>query len=261
MPAVFFYACRKGLQDKNRLFLVLWFISGLLMLSFAGTKRTIYLVPLFSSISILTGSWLNDVESRLINGRFARISQWVILCVSSMSIMVIAGAAYKLELIKTVPFLLFIPLLAIGYIFVFRSFVKCNVIKLCGLPVLMSLTYIIFVLVFVSYINERKSFKPFCNELNEILAVRESAIYAFQPDEAARAVVPFYTGHKLVPVNSLEDVRLLQCSEKVLMFVTDMHKNMPNYNSLKTVFPYVMLSEVVGKRRNMKLLSNYGKKG
>ncbi len=256
VPAVFFYAFRKGFKDENRLFLFLWFVSGLLMLTLAGTKRTIYLVPLFPSISILTGSWLNDVESRLINGRFVKISQWVILCVSGISIIVIAGVAYKLGLVKTVPFVLLIPLLTISYIYIFRSFVQCNVIKLSGVPVIMSLTYITLVLIFVPYLNEKKSFIPFCSKLGEIVAVNERPIYAFQPEETTRAVVPFYTGRKLIPVNDLETAKSLQGDNNVFMLVLDKHKDMRNYNNLKTLFPDVILSGVVGKRRNFKLLSN-----
>lgn len=258
-PAVFFCACRKGFQDKNRLFLVLWFLSGLLMLSLAGTKRTIYLVPLFPAISILTGSWFNDVESRLINGRFARISQWFILCVSGICIIVIAGTGFKFGLIKTVPFVLLMPVLAIGYVFVFRSFVKNRVIKLCGLPLLMSLIYVSCVLIFVPYINENKSFKPFCSKLGEILAVKERTLYAFQPEETTRAVVPFYTGHKLIPVNDLEAAKSLQGSSGVLILVLDKKTPMSNYNSLKDTFPDVILSGLVGNRRRMTLLSNGGK--
>ncbi|MCR4290407.1 MAG: glycosyltransferase family 39 protein [Candidatus Scalindua sp.] len=256
VPAVFFYACRKGFQDKNRLFLVLWFCTGLLMLSLAGTKRTIYIVPLIPAISILTGSWLNDVESGLINGRFARVSQWLILCGCGVLVLALAGVVFKLALYKTAPFVLLWPVVTIGYVFAFRSFVKNRVIKLCGLPVTISLIYVMSVLVFVPYINKANSFRPFCGKLGEILAAKESTLYAFQPEETTRAVVPFYTGRKLLSVNDLNDVKSLPRDNNVLMLVLDKHKDMRNYNSLKTLFPDVILSEVVGKRRNFKLLSN-----
>ncbi|MFQ5715143.1 MAG: ArnT family glycosyltransferase [Candidatus Scalinduaceae bacterium] len=260
MPAVFFYVYRKGFQDKNRFFLALWFISGLLMLSFAGTKRNIYLVPLLPSVSILVGSWLSDVENRIVNVVIDRISQWFILCVSGISIIVLAGVGFKLGLFKTAPFVLLMPVLAVSYVFVFRSFIKNRVIKLYGLPLSLSLIYVVFVLVFVPYINERKSFKPFCNELSEILAVKDKPLYAFQPDETTRAVVPFYTGHKLIPVNDLVVAKSLQNSDNVLMLIQNKHKNMSNHNSLKDIFPHVILSGSVGKGRNMTLLSNHGKK-
>jgi 4-amino-4-deoxy-L-arabinose transferase-like glycosyltransferase len=256
VPAVFFYTCRKEFWDKNRFFLVLWFCSGLLMLSLAGTKRTIYLVPLIPAISILTGSWLNDVESRLINGRFARISQWLILCVCGVLVLALPCVIFKLALFKTVPFVLLMPVVAIVYIFVFSSFVKNRVIKLCGLPVLISLIYILSILVFVPHINKTNSFRPFCNKLDEIVAVKERALYAFQPEETTRAVVPFYTGRRLIPVNDLKDAKSLSKENDILMLVLDKHKDMRNYNSLKTNFPDVLLSGVVGKRRNFKLLSN-----
>ncbi|MFQ5687115.1 MAG: ArnT family glycosyltransferase [Candidatus Scalindua sp.] len=263
VPAVFFYTYRKGFQGKDRVFLVLWFISGLLMLSFAGTKRTIYLVPLFPSISILTGSWLSDVENRIANVMIDRISQWSILCVSGISVIILTGVGFKLGLIKTAPFVLLMPVLAVSYVFVFRSFVKYRVIKLSALPPFLSLIYVAFVLVFIPYINERKSYKPFCYELGEVLAVKERAIYAFRPDETTRAIVPFYTGHKLVPVNDIETARHLQKSDNVLMLVKTKTKHvyMPDYDNLKDIFPDVLLSGVIGKRRKMELLSNKGGKG
>jgi len=256
VPAVFFYAFRKGFQDKNRLFLVLWFASGLLMLSLAGTKRTIYLVPLLPSISILTGAWLNDVESRSISGRFTMISQLIILCVSGIGIIVLVGLAFKCELIHSYPFMLSILILVFSYVLLCRSFIKNRVFGLCGLPLLISMIYVSYLLVFIPYINEMNSFKPLCSKLGEILTVKERALYAFQPEETTRAVVPFYTGRKLIPVEDLEAVKSLRTSDNALMLVLDKHKDMRNYNSLKTFFPDIILSGVVGKKRNFKLLSN-----
>jgi 4-amino-4-deoxy-L-arabinose transferase and related glycosyltransferases of PMT family len=256
VPAVFFYACRKGFQDKNRLFLVLWFCSGLLMLSLAGTKRTIYIVPLLPSISILTGLWFRAMETRSADSRVYGASQWSILCVSGTGIIVFAVLAFKFELMHTIQFMLSIPLLIFSYVIVCRSFMKKRVFTLCGLPLLIGMIYVSYLLVFIPYIDKRESFKPFCNKLDEIVTVNGRPIYAFQPEETTKAVVPFYTGRKLIPVYDLEAAKSLPRDNNVLMLVLDKHKDMRNYNSLKTLFPDVILSGVVGKRRNYKLLSN-----
>lgn len=259
IPAVFIYAWRKGLQDKERVFLILWFFSGLLMLTLAGTKRTIYLVPLFPPIAILMGAWFNDVERRIINGLFVRVSQWIILCVSGISIIVLAGVAFKLELIKTTPFVLLMPVLAISYVFVIRSFIKNRVIKLCGLPLLMSLIYVVFVLVFIPYINEKKSFKPFFRKFGEILAVKKRTLYAFQPEETTRAVVPFYTDHYIRGVKNFWEAGLLRRNNNdVLLIVLDKHKTQGRSIILRDIYPSVLASKLVGRRRYIKLLSNGG---
>jgi 4-amino-4-deoxy-L-arabinose transferase and related glycosyltransferases of PMT family len=257
MPAVFFFTCRKEFQDKNRLFLVLWFFSGLLMLSLAGTKRTIYLVPLLPPIAMLTGSWFNEVESRVVNGKVIKISQWSILCACGICIIVLAGVAFKLELMNNLISLSLILLLAGGYVFIFNSFIKHKVIKLYGLPMLLSLVYVSLVLVFVPYINERKSFYSFCSKLGEIPAVKERNIYAFQPDETTTALVPFYTGNYIRCVNSFREARMLRNNnDDVLLIVLDKHKSQGSSKILRDIYPEVLISEHQGERRYLKLLSN-----
>ncbi|MDR4496937.1 MAG: glycosyltransferase family 39 protein [Candidatus Scalindua sp.] len=259
-PVVFFYACRKGFAEKNRLFLILWFVSGFLMLSLAGTKRGIYLVPLFPPLSILTGLWFNDVEARKVNHWTDRIGQWSILCFCGIGSVVLISKAFKLDLFRTAQFNFLIPALAICSIVVFRSFIKNKVIKLCGISILLSLIYLSGVLVFYPYINERKSFKPFCEKLGEIMTVREKSLYALQPDETTIAIVPFYTSHYIIPVNELDKIESIARNNSVLMLVVDKQDRMPLYKIIRdrNVFHNVLLSETPNMR-HMKLLSNEDK--
>ena len=258
-PVVFFYACRKGFAEKRRLFLILWFMSGFLMLSLAGTKRGIYLVPIFPPISILTGLWFNDVEARKVNHWADSISQWSILCFCGIAIVVLIIKAFKLDLFRTTQFNFLIPALVICSIVVFRSFIKKNkVIKLCGISILLSLIYLSGVLVFYPYINEHKSFKPFCEKLGDIMTVREKTLYALQPDETTMAIVPFYTSRYIIPVNELDKIESTAGNNSMLMLVVDKQGSMPLYNSIRKTFHNVLLSKYVNKRY-IKLLSNEDK--
>ncbi len=122
----------------------------------------------------------------------------------------------------------------------------------------MGLIYLSGVLTFYPYINKRKSFKPFCEKLDKILAAREEPLYAFQPDERARAIVPFYTGHYMIPVSGLDNIESIGGNKSALLFVMDRQDNMPNYKSVREMFPNVLLSGLANKRY-MKLLSNEDK--
>ena len=257
-PAVFYHAYRKGFRDKNRLFLVLWFLSGFIMLSLAGTKRPIYLVPLFPSLSILTGAWLNDVETRMVKGRLVIISQWSIMSISGISIALLTISAFKYDLYRNITFIVLMPVILISFIAVFNSFITYKVIKLYSLPLLMILIYISFVLVSYPHINKNKSLKPFCNELGHILTEKEKPLYAFQPCEIARAMVPFYTGCYITPIYTLEEIESIGKNPGNLVLVVDERNSRPLYNSLKDTFSNVLVSGQSGKR-HMVLLSNKGK--
>ncbi|KHE91225.1 MAG: putative glycosyltransferase [Candidatus Scalindua brodae] len=257
-PAVLFSVCRKGVPEKRRLFLLLWFMSGLLMLSLAGTKRGIYLVPIFPPIAILTGLWFHDVETRKVNSRVDRLSQWSLLCFFGIGIVVFIIKAFKHDLFATAPFILSIPVLAICFIAAFRSFIKNKIIKLRSVSILLGLIYLSGVLTFYPYINEHKSFRPFCEKLGKILTAREGPLYAFQPDEITRAIVPFYTNRYIMPIHGLDNIESLGRNYSVLMLVVDRHGSAPLYKSISEVFPNVLLSEHVNKRY-IKLVSSEGK--
>ncbi|RZV78312.1 MAG: glycosyltransferase family 39 protein [Candidatus Scalindua sp. SCAELEC01] len=304
-PAVLFSTYRKGFQDKNRLFLVLWFFSGFLMLSFAETKRTIYIVPLLPPISILTGAWFSGMETRRVKGRLDRASQWFIMCICGMSIVLLPVLALRYDLFKTVSFIVSLPILIICYIALFYSFITCKVIKLYsshngfrikseiklseynynqdlvsgppglsavrtgktenqigfsiyGLPTLVSLIYISFILVSYPYINEHKSLRPFCNTLGQIPEVEEKPVYAFCPDETTEAMVPFYTGNYITPIYELEEIKALGKSRDAIVLVVDKQGNRPLYNGLKDLFSNTLVSGQTGRRR-MVLLSNFSR--
>ena len=162
-----------------------------------------------------------------------------------------------MELMKNLMFLSLIPLLVGGYVFIFHLFIKYKVIKLYGLPLLISLVYVALVLVFVPYINERKSFNAFCSRLSEIPAVKERNIYAFQPDETTMAIVPFYTGNYIRCVNSLGEAGMLRNNnDDVLLIVLDKHKTQGKSKILRDIYPEVLISEHQGERRYLKLLSS-----
>ena len=190
----------------------------------------------------------------MVKGRVDMISQWSIMCICGIGIVLLIGSAFKYERFKTAPFILSIPLI-IYYIVVFRSFIKYKIIRLFGLPILISLIYISYVLIFHPYINEKKTLKLFCNKLGKISASKEKTIYAFQPGEITKAMVPFYTGRYVTPVYELEKIKSMGRNEDMLVLVVDERDNRPLYNSLNDTFPNVLVSGQ-SSRRHMVLLSN-----
>ncbi|MDR4503525.1 MAG: glycosyltransferase family 39 protein [Candidatus Scalindua sp.] len=255
-PAILLYICRKGFQEKQILFPVLWFLSGFLLLSLAETKRSIYIVPLLPPISILTGAWFSDLETRRAEGRLDRAGQWCIIGISVMCVVLFPVLAFKYDLYKSVTFIVFMPVILIGSIAPIHSFIRCRVIKLYGLPILLSMLYLSFVLVSYPYINKHKSMKPFCDTLGRLQAVKGKTIYAFCPDETTEAVIPFYTGNYVTPIWELEEMKAVGRERDALVLVVDKHENRPLYNSLSELFCNTIVSGQTGRRR-MVLLSNF----
>ena len=255
-PAIFFFLYRTKGNEKNMLFLAIWFISGFILLSLSKTKREIYLAPLVPSLAILAGLWFYKIENLVFNGLIDRICQCILVCVLGFFPAALSIYAYKLNLYTPINIIIFAIVILANLILIFYSFIKNHRLKLYSLFMFVGLYYFCAIIIFVPYINEKKSFKPFCSKLEQLMSSKDKFLYAYKPDETTKGIVPFYTGYYLIPVDDLAAAQSLKNDSNILMIVVDKRSAQPRYNSLKDLFPNVLVSEMSGNRRHMRILSN-----
>ena len=103
LPATMIYGLSKGTSEKRKdfLFLLVWFVVIFLFFSLSKGKRSLYLLPLFPPVSLMTGKLWDDFTS----SRMEHFKQeWISfpLC-GLMGVALIAGAAIPLVIWMKLP--------------------------------------------------------------------------------------------------------------------------------------------------------------
>jgi 4-amino-4-deoxy-L-arabinose transferase-like glycosyltransferase len=267
---VFYYAFLKPGQSSNpdaasqkgRLFAKCWFFSGIIFLSAASTKRTLYLMPIFAPMAILTAAYINSTMTSQGLNRIGKVFLWVFnvfLLIIGIAMMpayfsikeeFLAGvsssffaAALFVSIIVTAISLAGIWCLYRGNLKRYWISINLSIIAL----LLFSLTAIIPVL------DGHKSFVPFCTQITAIVPANQP-IYAYQPDETLRGAVPFYTGRYVIEIEELSN-DLLKKEEPFFVVIRD-KKNEMEKKLLSTGKFAVKAKQEMGTGRALVLLSS-----
>jgi 4-amino-4-deoxy-L-arabinose transferase-like glycosyltransferase len=215
---VFFRSFRKpqpleGNVKKGILFAQCWFIAGFLLLSMASTKRVLYLMPIFAPISLLT-AWY--IEATLVRAGFGKLEDffihafgWIILMVSLATIPLFFYASRKYgfglppeQTAWTVLFALAAVILSLMALMALRSQPK-HIGRFWGCSGASVFSLLLLgLLAAMPLLDRYKSFVPFCNTVSTAVPAT-APLYAYQPDETLRGVVPFYTGRFLTEIETL----------------------------------------------------------
>lgn len=197
-------------QDANAArFLLSTSLPIVLALSFAGTKRGIYLLPVMPSLALLTGAWLArspDGEAPWI-ARFERIWRTVVIVLGAASPILVLGI--MLFLIEPAHWLWAvlaeIPCVAAA-VWALRSGRARDPADRWLAAMLPALLGVLFILVFaLPEVDRYKSFTPWTDVIRE--RVPEGAtVYTVGGDETLIGVVHFYTAR---PVHILESSETL----------------------------------------------------
>ena len=207
VPIIYFSFWKaKGIPPVQRvglIFLKSWFLAGFIFLSFASTKRILYLLPVFPSFALLT-AWY--IDSTLRPRAFAGVEKVFLYLFSCIFLLVGLGmvpaylqAANKYPSIaSTVVFtatlvvsalILAFSLLSVRYLY------KRETVRFWAWSSGAVYAILIFALVVVMPVLDKfKSFVPFCEQVKATVK-QDSPLYAYAPDETLRAVIPFYTGY------------------------------------------------------------------
>jgi 4-amino-4-deoxy-L-arabinose transferase-like glycosyltransferase len=226
-------------QDEDmpaKRYLVAWIVLGVALLSLAATKRELYLLPLAPATAILAAGWIERAS-----GRLRTIADRTGLALLAAGHIVAAAAAIRLE--NWIVLGLTLILGATMFLVARRS--------RDALGFAVASVLVAAVLVAVPVVDREKSLAPFARALPPEV----SPVPAFRPDETTLAFIPFYTGRRVVPLESLADaVRAAETGPaSIVVALKSDHDAV--LDELKASYPYVRLKH--GERgRRMFLLSN-----
>ncbi len=249
------------LPTKGRLFAICWFFAGIVFLSVASTKRTLYLMPIFAPVSLLTASY---IDFTLTSGSLNRVGK-VFLWVFDILLLVIGAALTPAFFYLKRAYLLTLPAGFFASVFVVSMLVTA--IALSGafslhrgnlkrywisisLPVILVLIFTLVAI--VPIMDKHKSFVPFCDQVTALVPA-DRPLYAYQPDETFRGAVPFYTGRFVVETEEVGK-DLLSKENPFYLMMRDKRKAMEK-KVLSTGEFHVLVKQFMGSDRTLVLFS------
>jgi 4-amino-4-deoxy-L-arabinose transferase-like glycosyltransferase len=267
---VFYYAFSKPGQpnpantasQKGRLFAKCWFLSGIIFLSIASTKRTLYLMPIFAPMAMLTAGYINSTMTSQGLNRIGKVFLWafaVFLLIIGLAL-IPAYFLMKKAFLTGVPgnfffSVIFVSILVAaislpGIFCLFRGNLKRYWISIN----LSTIVLLLFALTaIVPILDVHKSFIPFSSKVMAIVPA-DQPLYAYQPDETLRGAVPFYTGRYAIEIEELSN-DLLKKEEPFFVMIRDKRDEMEK-KLLSTGKLSVRVKQEMGTGRALVLLSN-----
>jgi len=211
------------LSEKGVLFAKCWFFTGIIFLSAASTKRTLYLMPIFAPIAILTAVYIDStLRSPQSIAKIGKVFIWVftlLMLFIGLGLTPVAFSVKKLYFTDvSVPFIIPIIILSIfltAFSFVaMRYFWKRDLNKYwISMSAIVILVLLFALTVAMPVVDIHNNFAPFCRQVASAVPTGES-IHAYRPNETIRGVVPFYTGRYVVEVSELADAEMMFRKEK-----------------------------------------------
>ena len=266
---VFYYAFSKTGQSnttdaaspKGRLFAKCWFFSGIVFLSVASTKRTLYLMPIFAPMAMLTAAYINSTMASQGPNRIGKIFLWVFNVFLLIIGLALTPAYFSIKkvFLTGVSGNFFAAVLVVSILVTAISIrgVWClyhGNLKQYWISINLS---IIVVLLFaltaiVPILDGHKSFVPFTSQV--IANVQDNQpLYAYQPDETLRGAVPFYTKRYAVEIEELGD-DLLKREAPFFIMIRDKRNEMEK-KLLSTGKFSILVKHEMGTDRALVLLS------
>jgi len=229
IPALFAYRpLRSRLADPVVQFFLLWFSAVFLFFSLSDTKRDLYLLPLFPSIALFVGVYLDD----LIQGRVAQdlLYKWSASC--SFGLIAVAGLCAPVTVwfyyrdAWTAVVSVSVPLLiagVVGVVYVCRSR-PLNVAAVTA--ALMAVTVICTSIWLMPYLESFKSPRWFSNQVRKVVPPGTPVyIYADTMND-----FNYYMGREIIPVvpNASAVDRLLKTKQDSYLIIKDRdHTRLP----------------------------------
>ena len=221
-------------------------------LSLAGTKRGLYLLPIFPLIALLVGWWATtDWPGPRWQDKLERWWDWVLIVVVALS-----PAAIVLA-----PRFWFYWLPGVALLILFFCAFKIPLpqersARLFSTAFLLCLALGNLFITVSPFIDRFKSFVPFVEEV-ERQAGTSAPLFAYRPDETTLGVVSFYTGRSLAIVG-LDDLKVLaEGSTTKRVVVRDSKPKGGNYGEITSAgIPHRLISEqLVGDSRTMRIIA------
>ncbi len=199
-------------SGKGLLFLKCWLVAGFIFLSFASTKRILYLLPVFAPLAVLTAWYIDTTFTGRLFQKIEKPFLFIfgvlplVMGIAMVPLYSYFSKRYALDLAG--PFvhaMIITSLLTAGFSSIsLWSFFTGHIGRFwiwsnAGIVVLL-----VFTLVIVMPVLDRfKSFAPFSAQVKSIVSP-DKPLYGYMADETLRGVIPFYTGYYFQETDSKE---------------------------------------------------------
>jgi 4-amino-4-deoxy-L-arabinose transferase-like glycosyltransferase len=253
---------RNAPPAKGRLWAICWFFAGLVFLSVASTKRTLYLMPIFAPISVLTACYIDSTLTVGVQGKLGRIFLWafdillLVIAIALTPAYLYVSNAYPLGVpAGFLAWILGLSALVMafacaGALYLYRRNLARYWISI-GLPVVMTLIFVAVIV--LPILDVHKSFVPFCDQVTALVPA-DKPLYGYKPDETLRGAVPFYTG-RFVDETEEIGINLLSEKEPFYLIIRD-KREVAEKELLSTGKLYVLVKQPMGTDRTLVLFSN-----
>jgi hypothetical protein len=253
------------LPAKGRLFAKCWFIAGIIFLSIASTKRTLYLMPIFAPIAILTSLYIQSTISARATIKTSKTFLWALTFF--LALVGVCGLPLYAYIKDIYPSLgnstaLFVSVTLLSVIMMTFSFWAAWHLHHGAFNQYWALTYapiiagLVFVAVIVTpFMDRHKSFVPFCRDVMAIVPAREP-LYAYSPDETLRGAVPFYTGRYLTEIHTLTNMEQKILSGEQFFIITRDKKMKAEKELLSSGILSIVFQKKMGVDRTLTLFSS-----
>jgi 4-amino-4-deoxy-L-arabinose transferase-like glycosyltransferase len=223
-----------------------------LALSLAGTKRGMYLLPVFPLIALFVASWAAATE---------QIDGWENRVERGWEIFLLACAVLSPAALFLAPSTWFFWLGSVVVLYFF-----CYVFgnppaaereaRLLRTALLVCLAIVNLSITVRPFVDRFKSFVPFVQQLEEHVSPA-IPLYAYRPDETTLGVVNFYTGRRLSEVVLEQLQTMARERTEISLIVRDSKRTGGNYGEIvKAGIPHRLLAEqIVGDDRTMRILA------
>jgi 4-amino-4-deoxy-L-arabinose transferase-like glycosyltransferase len=253
------------LSEKGTLFAKCWFFAGIIFLSIASTKRTLYLMPIFAPIAMLTASYIDStITSPQSLTKIGKIFYWVFTIVLFFIGLALTPIYFYIKKLYTMHIsgTLLVPIIALSIFLIALSCVAIRYFQQRDLKkywISMTASIILMLLfavtVVIPVMDDHKSFVPFCKQIDAIVPAG-GPLYGYQPDETMRGAVPFYTGRHVIETEDLQDIEpLLKKNEPFFVMIRDKREQLEK-ELLNTGKFFVVVKQMMGTDRTLVLLSD-----
>jgi 4-amino-4-deoxy-L-arabinose transferase-like glycosyltransferase len=231
-------------------------ISGtfpvMLALTLSGTKRELYLLPVYPLFALLIAAGASADGERLVwEEKLERWWELILLGCTALAPVAIFLAPNR--------WLFSIPAVALMYAFWYWSkshATQTRETRLLRTAVMLCLAAAVLLITVKPFVDKYKSFTPFVYELEKQVPATVQ-LYAYRPDETTLGVVGFYTGRRIKEVELDELKTVAAINTTSWLIVRDSKPRGGNYGDIVTAgIPHRLVSEqVVGDSRTMRILA------
>jgi 4-amino-4-deoxy-L-arabinose transferase-like glycosyltransferase len=227
-------------------------LSVFLVLSLAGTKRGMYLLPVFPLIALFVASWaVSTGQSYGWQNKLERGWEiFLIVCAALSPVTVFLAPA-------TWPFWLISVVVLYFFCYVFRNPPTADrEIRLLRTAFVVCLAIVNLLITVRPFVDRFKSFVPFVRQIEEHVSPAQT-LYAYRPDETTLGVVNFYTGRRLREIAPAQLASMAREQTEFSLIVRDSKRTGGNYGEIvKAGIPHRLLAEqIVGDDRTLRILA------